>query len=275
MQRIGYTILYNGLHHLTHGDFCNRMLSMFDYWIVVEGLAGASGSTRWCRNLPLPGRSTDGSHQYMLNLARQNKKLLYYSPGGKWGSKDSMINKAVDITRQVASECYLWQVDVDEHWKPEQLSRAESELTGKTGGFQFTHYLCRTDDGRQLVARGVWGSGLNTRLWKWKGESYLSHEPPLLERQGRVQHLSPVYDHYSYRFEQDIVFKTLYYGYKELHTNWLKLKSYTGDLPIPLSFLLGNHITVNARSSTIELLNTENNGKETEMSHMRPLEPAF
>lgn len=258
LMRIAFTILYNGYHHLTHQGFNQFMTEHFDYWIVIEGLAGSGGSTSWCNNLPLSPRSTDGSHELMTSLSASNPKVIYYSPGSRWASKDAMVSESLRITRMLMGErCYLWQVDADEIWEAEALDQAEQELEASAytaGSFQFDHYLCATRDGRQLVGRGEWGSGYNTRLWLYRGEKAVSHEPPIMQGQTLTE-LSPRYRHYSYYFEKDVAFKSLYYkGHEFILDNWRKLKDYKGALPVSISYLFGPSRKFNHEKSFIDCL---------------------
>lgn len=241
-MRIAFTIIYDGLHHLQHNDFAQFMVKNFDHWIVIEGLSRAGGSTAWCKNIGLHVRSKDGTHEFMVDLCEKYSNVHYYSPGIAWTSKDKQVNEAIMIAKLLTNECYLWQVDCDEQWSAESLKQAEIELSNSgsnVGAFQFNHYICQDGLGRQLVGKGTWGDNFNTRLWLWKGEKFLTHEPPVIEGQKQIIHLSQRYEHYSYYFEKDILFKTAYYGYRSLHKNWSKLRSYTGTLPQPATLLLG------------------------------------
>lgn len=233
------------------------MLNNFDYWVVVEGHSRAGGSTNWCRNLGMPQRSTDGTHEYLLALSAIHPKLKYFSKGSYWNSKDQQVNKAVEIVKMITDKCYLWQVDVDEQYNAPDLKIAESYLDNsdlKAGAVKFNHFLCKTDSGQQLIAKGAWGDGSHIRVWKWSGEWFKSHEPPVIEGQTGVVEIPIRYNHYSYTFEQDIIFKGKYYkGYDNLHLYWRKLKSYKGEFPRPITDLFGKinkHINKN---STIEI----------------------
>jgi hypothetical protein len=140
-------------------------------------------------------------------------------------------------------ECFLWQVDIDEQWTVEQLEIAEKELTannGKTGCFYCNFYV-----GKNLIAVGDWGEGRiepYRRLWKWAGESFVSHEPPKLlgDNNPRLL-LTPKFNHYSYYFDEDVKFKETYYGnYSGLYDRWLAIQSTKGSLHI--RFLLGDKV---------------------------------
>lgn len=257
--RIGFTIAYECLHHLKHKGMADFMAENFDYWIVIEGLSGAGGSTAWCKNLELSPRSTDGTHEFMEGFAKQHPHVIYFSPGTRWNSKDDMVNEAVKVLKFITDYCYLWQIDADEIWSKEQLERAETELeskAGNVGAFQFTHYLCKTDTGDQLVGLGQWGSGFNTRLFKWRGEKFIKHEPPTLAGQKKVTELTQKYHHYSYYFEKDVQFKSMFYqGHEQVYKNWLYLKKGKTKFPVSLSALFGSSRKFKPELSTIDVLN--------------------
>lgn len=242
-MRIAFTIIYNGLHHLQHKGFSQFMTDNFDLWVVVEGHARPGGSTRWCKKIPVLPRSDDGTHEFMTDMAATNPNVLYYSHGRYWSSKDDQVNKAIQIIRGITNKGYLWQVDVDEHWTADNLARAERYADGSdyTGfAFQFNQFVGVTDDGRQMVATGEWGSGYHNRLWKWRGQLFRSHEPPMLLLQRAVAKVPGVrYDHYSYQFKQDVKFKSMYYtGHEHIFPNWQALPS-CRDWPQPISALFG------------------------------------
>jgi hypothetical protein len=259
-MRIAFTIIYNGFHHLTHNGFSDFMLANFDHWVVVEGHARAGGSTAWCKNLGMPQRSTDGTHEYLLSLSKENPKLKYFSKGTYWNSKDQQVNKAIEIVKTITGNCYLWQVDCDEQHTPCNLLKAEIALDKsglKAGQMKFNHYLCRNDQGDQLIATGEWGSGSNIRLWKWSGEWFVTHEPPVIEGQIGVAELPVKYDHYSYYFEQDIIFKSKYYkGYDSLYLYWKRLKKFKGTFPRPITDLFGSNRHI-SKNSQIEIYRHE------------------
>ena len=70
------------IHHLKNRNFAKFMLTNFDHWIVVEGHAKPGGSTSWCKDINIPCRSTDGTHEELLGFKSQHKNLHYYSNGG-------------------------------------------------------------------------------------------------------------------------------------------------------------------------------------------------
>ena len=236
-MRVAVTILYNGLHHLKHNDFAEFMANNFDYWAVVDGLSMNSGSTAWCNKLDLPANSTDGSIEFMQDITKRYNTILFSHKLAPYKSKDHQVNAAVDLLRTKTKHGWLWQVDVDEQWTAEKLADAEQRLffdNAREGAFQFNHFV-----GKDIIAEGGWGSGFLPRLFKWRGQRFISHEPPRMDVNRRIKNIEGIkFNHYSYCFEQDVLFKEKYYGgYKGIHANWLKLQQ-ANEFPQPLSALL-------------------------------------
>ena len=96
--------------------------------------------------------------------------------------------------------------------------------------------------GDDLIVKGDWGEGDGMpykRLWRWSGENFLSHEPPLLMGGNGVEVLlKPKFNHYSYFFQKDVEFKNDWYGgHENILPNWLSLKNET-EFPIHISKLI-------------------------------------
>jgi len=248
-MRVAFTIVLNGLHHLKHQSFAERMINVFDYWVIVEGASGNAGSTQWCRG-PLPqyndnGRSVDGTAQFLWSLRKRADNVhLIERNSGVWESKDAMVNAATDyIGKNLYEEpIFLWEVDVDEQWLFEDVKAAERDLVdaeAKTGMFHANFFV-----GKNLVVRGEWGEGKllpYNRLWFWQGEGFEKHEPPILQGGNDPAILLPQrFNHYSYYFEQDVKFKDQWYGgHNGIYENWLKLqKLRKEDFPVSISSLL-------------------------------------
>lgn len=236
-MRCAITIIYDGVHHLQHLNFAEKMAAMFDHWIIVDGHSLPYGSTRWCNMISVPSHSQDGTILYLKDFAATHKNVhFYYTHDGYFNSKDYQANAAIQLLKKLTNKCWLWQVDVDEHWTEEKLSQAEAFAATKTAigfKFQFNHYV-----GKGIIAVGEWGSGYLNRLWKWNGEYFKSHEPALLRGQ---KHVIPVpdikYDHYSYYFEKDIEFKSKYYpDCKGITETWPTIQA-PNDYPIHISKL--------------------------------------
>lgn len=250
--RIAFTITYNALHHLQHRGFVPFMVQNFDLWVVVDGLSLNGGSTRWCNALnELPCHSTDGTVEMMRQVADSNSHVHFSECKQKYRSKDVQVNTAIEIIRKHYKSGWLWEVDADEHWTAEKLSQAE-ELLGKSpmreAEFRFNHYV-----GDNLIAAGGWGSGYLSRLFKWSGGRFISHEPARIDPHKRVMKMPDTikFDHYSYYFEKDVAFKERYYGgYKGLLQKWYTLQTLK-DFPQPLSALLPDTTSIDLSKSQI------------------------
>jgi hypothetical protein len=249
-MRLGFTIVFNGLHHIEHGNFLPTMASAFDYWVIVEGAAAPNGSTNWCRPIPDEfkgpnGVSVDGTHEFLEDSGYPNI-IPVFPPLGGWRSKDTMVNAALNELREFknpAKDVFLWEVDVDEQWYLKDMETAEQTLfnaNGDCGCFHANYFV-----GPGLVAEGTWGEGKNgneyRRLWKWDGRPFKSHEPPKLENgNGKEVILPQRFNHFAYFFEEDVKFKEIYYNYTDLYRNWAILQKQTA-FPQPLCALLGDN----------------------------------
>jgi len=234
------------------------MLSMFDKWVIVEGFSKNGGSTSWCNNLHFSANSFDHTVEFLIELkSRYPEKVILEIPTKPWKSKDEQVNKCIELLKGYENN-WLWQIDIDEQWNLCDLINAENSLEKNDnlcGAFQFTHYLCKNDFGQQLIGVGKWGSNYNNRLWWWTGGKFISHEPPIMENQKKIIYLNQKYNHYSYYFEEDIIFKAKYYkGYNQLFINWNKLKKQKYDFPISVKHLLGTSTKVDYKNSYIDVL---------------------
>lgn len=253
MKRIAFTIIYNGLHHLEHLGFWQFMVENFDYWVVIEGHARPNGSTKWCKRVDTTPRSSDGTHEFMVDLASKYDNIRYYSPGRYWLGKDLQVNKAMEIITGLCGKCYLWEVDADEIWTSEKLKAAEDYADRSVSdgfSFQFNHFV-----GENLIASGDWGSGTLNRLWKWRGQYFRSHEPALLVGQRSCEFIEGIkFDHYSYYFEKDVAFKSKYYsGHELVYDKWKQLQL-CQSFPVHISSLFGLHNKIGKSNSLIHAI---------------------
>jgi hypothetical protein len=245
-MRIIFTIIFNGLHHLTHNNQAEFILNNCDKWIVVEGASHSTGSTSWCKKIPNTlhnnGASVDGTREFLANLAKVTDKIIYVPSNGFWNSKDHQVNRAIDEVKKITDKCFLWEFDIDEQWTGEEMNKAEKELVeknAKTGSFLANCYV-----GKNIKALGEWGEcapGGYARLWNWSGEYFSKHEPPTLEG-GNGLHLTltPKFNHYNYYFEQDVKFKNDWYGGHEgIYERWKFINSLPDQtFPLPISVLI-------------------------------------
>ena len=247
-MRIAFTILLNGKRHLLHNEYYKKVLDIFDKWIIVEGVASPGGSTSWCKHLPDTLHknylSNDGTTEFLDELKQNNDKLIVIrKKDAPWSSKDEQVNSAITEIKNITAKCFLWQIDIDEQWTKNDIVYAENCLTNnnaKTGCF-----LCNFFVGPNQLVCGEWGEGRYLpyrRLWKWEGENFKSHEPPVLEGKNGPGILIPVkFNHFSYFFEEDVKFKEKYYSsYDGLYERWLKVQK--NSTTISIKELLGEKI---------------------------------
>lgn len=232
-MRIAFSIIHNGLHHLHHNDQYQKILNSCDRWIVVEGAALSNGSTNWCKEFPYDfhkdGGSTDGTREFLEYLSKQSDKLIYIPSSGFWHSKDHQVNRAIEEVKKITNECWLWEIDIDEQWDISQMDEAEREMSAsgsKAGCFRARCFI-----GKNLRAIGDWGEAYSygyTRLWRWQGEYFICHEPPVLEGlMGKdPKMLSPIFNHYNYYFDKDVIFKDKWYGgHEDIYKRWKLINS--------------------------------------------------
>jgi hypothetical protein len=231
IPRVAFTIILNGLHHLMHKDYYKFIIDNFDLWVIAEGAVHSNGSTSWCKPMPDEyhnnGRSKDGTHEFLLNLAN-NPKVKVLTHNGLWHSKDHQVNTCIDTIKKQYNEAFLWQIDCDEQWQLGDIQEAEKIMIQHN--LDCASFPCKAWIGKNILATGEWGECINsgyTRLWKWKGQSFQKHEPPLLEGGNGNQAVVSIYfDHYNYYFEQDVEFKEKWYNHHlGIHKNWKLLQN--------------------------------------------------
>jgi ADP-heptose:LPS heptosyltransferase len=243
-----FTIVYNGQPWIRgQAEFFRRLEGVDWRWHVVEGLAEHVKDTAWCkeaggrisdfesRNTNL---STDGTREFLDGLKKEfgDRVLIYRPPGAEpWPGKKAMIDCFLP---QLEDGCLLWQVDVDEFWKPDQVRQILAEFEKRlelTAGWFDCDYFFGWD--RCSSRPGVFGNFREyewLRVWRYqKGDSWGSHEPPALLRgveggkRENVGRLHPMlqqetwakgwkFQHYALTDRAQMEFKEIYYGHRGL-----------------------------------------------------------
>ena len=223
------------------------MAANFDHWVVVEGFAKIRHIGRGQVVLP---SSTDGTIEFMKEFSKANDNVTFYSHSRPFKSKDEQTNKAVMLLKRHFNQAYLWQVDVDEQWNSEDLSKAEQILTDsrrKQASFQFNHFV-----GDGIIAVGDWGSDFVNRLFIWRGQRFITHIPARMYSNNLTLKIEGIkYNHYSYIFAEDVQFKEdRYIGYKGLKDKWDELQS-VDKFPVPISTLFPDTCEVSKGNTQI------------------------
>lgn len=258
LPRLAFTIVFNGLQHLTHNDYVRRLTPFFHRWVFVEGAAGNTGSTSWCKPMPAcyqrNGHSVDGTLEWLNAHSKKYPNVTILSRGD-WRNKDEMVNAA--LAGMPLRAGFLWQIDVDEQWQTEDMQKAENELRmcpeARTALFDCSYYF-----GPDLVAREQVPNYSWRRLFRWYGERFKTHEPPLLEGCNREHDLIlPLkFNHYAYYFPEDVQFKSDWYGgHTGIYERWLRLQRET-TFPQPITYLFPEHKQKRAAGTQIVKVRT-------------------
>lgn len=210
--------------------------------VVVEGAApGARG------NAAADGHSRDGTLAELRRFTREEDpedKVTVVTaedeghPDGFWpGEKDEQSRA---YARRATGE-YLWQVDIDEFYRPEDMRRVLDVLAAHPG-IQAVTFRTLTFWGAPDCLTDGWflrrGAADYHRLFKWgEGYTYATHRPPtVLDPRGRdaraagwldareTTRLGVVMYHYSLLFPFQAVEKVEYYSNWGVDDDW-----YPGD----------------------------------------------
>jgi len=241
MRRVAFTIVLNGLKHLTRNDKMKWMSETFDEVVVVEGACGRKSKDSWYNPIPEKfhhnGSSIDGTVEFLSSLPHKNITVLHADK--VWDSKLEMVNSALGVL--VGAPAFLWEVDADEYWRTDDIARTEKELMF-SGADCSRHYM-NTYCGPGLLVKGMWGEALSDpvrRCWIWNGSSlFSSHSPPILHRSINNHVNENVrFEHYSYYYREDVEFKdSIYKGHGGMLQKWDALQKAT-DFPRPICDLL-------------------------------------
>lgn len=237
---VAFTLLLDGMPWLPMQYAALSNVTCDLEWFIVHGAAMNNGSTAWCNWQP-PRLSNDGSMDFLRSVLPQAPFKSTIAEKEAWESKDAMVN---EVTINLKEPCILFELDVDELYHPEQISRIvalfESEAVGAI------RIPCRYWVGEKLVCEGenCWSNWPTEyeRAWRWEpGMKMLTHEPPKPNRYlGRIVERDEAklynlgFDHKAYVTEAQVRFKERYYNYTGLLDQWKALQR-NQDWPVPLS----------------------------------------
>lgn len=194
-----------------------RKLNVDWQWHIVEGTAAAENCTSWCAN-EKPGLSTDGSSDVIDSLLFDNRVIVHRSE--MWHGKIAMVNAPL---QWLFEPCVLVEIDVDEMWTAEKLTRLHA-LFSEDPSVGSAWFYCRYFIGPNIAIRERECFGNHTsyewqRAWRFEpGMRFESHEPPRLNAKGRVaMHAETegkglVFDHMAWANEKQVADKCSYYG---------------------------------------------------------------
>lgn len=195
--------------------------------IVVEGAVPAAAE------IATPeGHSIDDSLGELSRFQAEedpDNKIEVVTRDGFWSEKDEMSQAYAER----ATGDYLWQVDIDEFYQPQDMQKILSLLAVNSqitavyfkqisfwGGFDFI------TDGWYLRQVQDEGPGIAPRIFRWRPSfRYSSHRPvTIVDEKGHdIRKINPINGqdladygifmyHYSLLFPKQVVEKSMYYG---------------------------------------------------------------
>lgn len=223
MKVVFFSIVLDGMPWVTFHYPEFRKLAFDWEWHVVEGVAASVKDTQWCRSIP-PRLSNDGTTQYLDSLEFDSRVRLYRKKS--WQGKVEMVNAPL---KNVTEPCLLWEIDSDECWTADQLSKMRRMFIREPTRAS-AQFFCRYFVGPNIVAStpGAYGNREYDwlRVWRFEpGMRFLTHEPPVLVAadgttnddyrftQAETSHAGLVFDHYAYALRKSVEFKQSYYGH--------------------------------------------------------------
>lgn len=287
-----FTIVLNGMPFIKYHINVLKKLPFKWHWHIIEGVADLKHDTSWPlnnggkinSNLHNNGLSKDGTTEYLNELKKEfpNNIFIYRKPNNKfWNGKLEMVNAPL---KNIFEECLLWQIDSDELWTSEQIIKMRELFINnpeKTAAYFYCHYFV----GEKLVitTRNTYGNNISyewLRVWRFKpNDKWLSHEPPVLsrldevysQRNGYLKNVATInpfihyqteingliFQHYAYVTDEQLLFKEIYYGYKNALNQW-KLLQNNFKFPVLLkdyfSWVNDNSLVNNVNSTDIKKL---------------------
>ncbi len=227
------------------------------HWHIIEGVADLKYDTQWpislggkiTSDLHRDGLSKDGTTEYLDGLREwyPDNVLIYRLDKGKfWDGKIEMVNAPIS---SLPSECILWEVDVDELWNLKSIDLMMNLFNlfpKKMGAFVYCDYL--VGPRRYVVDLNTWATMPEDwiRVFRFKkGFHWDRHEPPKLVdgngvdwarkmafKRDETLALGISFNHFAYVLEEQLAFKEIYYGYKDVVENWKKYQDVKGRVNI-------------------------------------------
>jgi hypothetical protein len=220
-------IVLNGEPFTRH---CLRALYPFAHQIVV-----VEGGHEDTRAVTTPdGHSIDDTLSELWRFKEEEDregKVEIVTREGFWPKKDELGRDRTPQCRAYAERAtgdYLWQVDIDEFYRAEDMARVFALLKSDPT-ITAVSFLQRTFWGRPIYEVDGWplrrGANIFHRLFKWgQGYRYVTHEPPtVVDEKGRdlrsvrwlganARELNGIYlYHYSLLFPWQVEQKTRIY----------------------------------------------------------------
>jgi hypothetical protein len=156
--------------------YCLRALYPFAHEIIV-----VEGASRHAAAIATPdGHSTDLTRETLREFAESEdleKKVTIVTRDGFWQEKDEQSRAYADL----ATGDYLWQVDIDEFYRPDDLQAILNLLTARPEITAVSFRQLTFWGGLDFMVDGWYlraGADICHRLFKWgAGYRYITHRP--------------------------------------------------------------------------------------------------
>lgn len=225
------TLLHNGMPWLPiHISNFNRLRGINWDWSVIEGRSNAVADTAWVKQMP-PSLSTDGSHEYMLELAARHPRVRHFHRAS-WPGKTFQLNQALSA---LTTPGILLECDVDEIWLPEQIETL-CKMFEAHQDRDHAYFHCRYFLGanKVITSQNTYGNHDAyewLRAWRYTpGTFFTCHEPPKYGQMRKpfthaeTESNGLVFDHYAYATEAQVAAKEEYYKYPGAVEQWRRLQ---------------------------------------------------
>jgi len=225
MKLVIFSLVLDGMPWLPMQLVTFNRLGIDWEWLIIEGQAANTGSTRWCRPMD-PRLSRDGSTEVINSLRKHPRVKIWQSQMWR-GGKDEMVQTAVNSIKE---PCVLMQIDIDEFYEPGDLEEIVYDFV-EFRHFDHMRFPARYFLGWNIVATGENCYGNNpgewVRAWRFApGMRVLSHEPPVFEGATKPQYKpTVVMNHYSWVLPQQVAAKEAFYGYDHALEHWIRLQN--------------------------------------------------
>ena len=282
--------------------YCLRSLYRYAYEIIV-----VEGGHEDARSVCTPdGHSVDGTLETLYNFKKEEdpeNKLQIITKTGFWPKTDELGRHRTPQSRAYAEKAtgdYLWQIDIDEFYKNEDMDailkmlKQDPSISGITFPFiNFWGDIHYRIEGWKFLRGGSYCH----RVFKWgPGYSYLTHEPPtILNEKGtdlrmlnwingkRMKRKGIIMYHYSHLFPWQVRQKVQVYKDEKpdncseiiewANNNYFKISNPFNIerhywMPSWLEYYKGNHpaevvnMIKDARSGTLQIEMRDNSDAE-------------
>jgi glycosyltransferase involved in cell wall biosynthesis len=253
-----FTIVLNGKPFIEYHESVFNTLHFDWHWHIIEGVATLTKDTSWSLanggtitdQIHKNGLSNDGTTEYLDALAAKypNKITLYRKPPGQfWNGKLEMVSAPLT---NILEDCLLWQIDSDELWTSTQITQVRNAFINnpsKTAANYWCWYFVGPN--KVINSRNCYAQNPNQewlRTWLFEpGDLWGAHEPPILLRSikdvkakskqmdvakidpfthDEMEKIGAVFQHFAYVTKDQIKFKEIYYGYKNILERWEELQ---------------------------------------------------